>query len=240
MTIARLRRGRIGSRGPAIKRAVIPELLDTDSGTPAEIAASLSDLRRINAWFGGFRTARAMVENIARQTQRDSLSLLEVASGAGHVPRAASVALRRQGVRLDVTLLDRAASHLNGAGRNGPAVAGDALSLPFRDASFDVVSSCLFVHHLAPREFIRFVNESLRVCRTAVMINDLIRHPAHLALVYAGLPLYRSQLTRHDAPASARQAYTVAEMREMLAQTKAAKVEIRRHFLFRMAALAWK
>ena len=102
------------------------------------------------------------------------------------------------------------------------------------------MSSSLFVHHLAPDEVVQFANESLRVCRAAVLINDLVRHPAHLGLVYAGLPLYRSRLTRHDAPASVRQAYTVNEMRDLLRQSKAAQVEITRHFLFRMGVVAWK
>jgi len=44
-----------------MKRVAIPELLDTDSGTPSQIATSLSDLRRINHWFGGFATSRSMV-----------------------------------------------------------------------------------------------------------------------------------------------------------------------------------
>ena len=86
----------------------------------------------------------------------------------------------------------------------------------------------------------QFVNEALRVCRVAVLINDLVRHPLHLSLVYAGMPLYRSRLTRHDAPASVRQAYTVEEMQSLLAQTSAARVEIHRHYLFRMGVVAWK
>jgi hypothetical protein len=72
------------------------------------------------------------------------------------------------------------------------------------------------------------------------MINDVVRSPLHLALVYAGLPLFRSRLTWHDAPASVRQAYTVEEMREMLASTPAARVEISSHYLFRMGVIAWK
>ena len=62
----------------------------------------------------------------------------------------------------------------------------------------------------------------------------------HLSLVYAGMPLYRSRLTRHDAPASVRQAYTTEEMQTLLAQTSAARVEIHRHYLFRMGVIAWK
>jgi len=222
-----------------MKRVAIPELLDTDSGTPSQIATSLSDLRRINHWFGGFATSRSMVERVAEATNARSLSVLEVACGAGDVPNAVRTDLRKRGVEVEVTLLDRAASHLDGAKR-GPAIVADALALPFADASFDLVSTCLFVHHLGPEEMVQFVNEGLRVCRAAVLINDLIRHPLHLGLVYAGLPLYRSRLTRHDAPASVRQAYTIEEMRRTLQRTRASRVEMSRHFLFRMGAIVWK
>jgi len=221
-----------------MRRIVIPELLDTDSGTPAEIAGALSDLRNINQWFGGVDTTQSMIAEVAQKIGASSLSLLEVAAGAGYVPLSASARLRESGLNLEVTLLDRAHSHLN---RNGTsAVAGDALALPFANESFDVVSCCLFVHHLEPREVIQFVNEGLRVCRVAVIINDVVRDPIHLALVYLSLPLYRSRFTHHDAPASVRRGYTIAEMHQMLGQTAAAKVDVERHRLFRMGAIVWK
>lgn len=224
-----------------MKRVVIPELLDTDSGTPAEIASALSDLRHINQWFGGIAATQSMVARVTRETGVRSLSLLEVAAGAGFVPYAVSTRMRKLGVQVQVTLLDRALSHLrNSSGNATRAVAGDAVALPFADGSFDVVSCCLFVHHLEPRDVARFVTEGLRVCRTAVIINDVIRHSAHLALAYASLPLYRSRFTHHDAPASVRRAYTIDEMQEMLGRTSAARLEIGRHPLFRMAAIAWK
>jgi 2-polyprenyl-3-methyl-5-hydroxy-6-metoxy-1,4-benzoquinol methylase len=222
----------------SMKRTVTSELLDSDAGTPSEIAASLSDLNGINRRFGGIATTRFLVDQVIRKLGVKSMSLLDVAAGAGTVPAAVAMALAQDGVELEVTLLDRASSHLKNGNRR--AVAGDALALPFSDGSFDLVGSTLFVHHLAPDEVVRFVNEGLRVCRAAILVNDLIRHPAHLGLVYAGMPLYRSRLTRHDAPASVRQAYTVSEMADILRRSRAARVEITRHFLFRMGVIAWK
>jgi ubiquinone/menaquinone biosynthesis C-methylase UbiE len=223
-----------------MKRVPTPELLDSDAGTPDEIAASLSDLRRINRWFGGAATTCWMVERAAQRLAVSSVSLLEVAAGSGDVPELIQRRLAGQGLSLDVTLLDRVPSHLNGgAARIAKAVAGDALALPFPDAAFDLVGCGLFAHHLAPSQIVTFVYEALRVCRVAVLINDLVRHPLHLALVYAGYPLYRSRLTRHDGPASVRQAYTPGEIRAILAQT-GARVEISRHYLFRMAVMVWK
>jgi len=224
-----------------MRRVVIPELLDAGSGTPAEVATALSDLRHINQWFGGIAASQSMIARVARKIDRSLLSLLEVAAGGGFVPQAVSTRMQKLGVRLQVTLLDRAQSHLKNSSGNGiSAVSGDALALPFADGSFDLVSCCLFAHHLEPQEVVQFVNDGLRVCRAAVIINDVVRDPIHLALVYLSLPLYRSHFTHHDAPASVRRAYTVEEMRQMLLQTTAASVEIERYPLYRMGAIAWK
>jgi ubiquinone/menaquinone biosynthesis C-methylase UbiE len=220
-----------------MKRIPTEELLDSDSGTPEEIASSLADLRWINRTFGGRATTLAMVEQVAKAMGASQLSLLEVAAGSGDSPRYASQELATRGFDLKITLLDQRPSHVGNGGRS---VAGDALALPFQESSFDLVSSGLFAHHLSPEDVVQFVNESLRVSRKAVLINDLIRHPLHLAMVYAGSPFYRSRLTRHDAPASVRQAYTVSEMHEMLRATTASRVEISRHYLFRMGVIAWK
>jgi ubiquinone/menaquinone biosynthesis C-methylase UbiE len=220
-----------------MQRVAIAEWLDTDSGTPDEVSSALADLRRVNRWFGGVATTEWMLRRVAQQLGKSSLSLLEAASGSGYVPQICKQRLARNGVKIEITLLDRSPSHL----RNGHrAIAGDALALPFRDDNFDMVSCSLFAHHLGPPDLVRFVNEGLRVCRDAVLINDLVRCWPHLALVYAGLPLYRSRLTRHDAPASVRQAYTVEEMRALLRKTRASRVEIRRRFFFRMAVIVWK
>lgn len=222
---------------PKMKRVPQLELLDTDRGTAREIATSLVDLRHTNDWFGGVATTVSMLEHVARLEKRRQLSLLDVAAGDGYVPLRARDVLSKRGLDVRITLLDRARSHLTSA---AGAVVGDASFLPFAVDSFDLVSCCLFAHHLAPDQLKSFVKEALRVCRKAVLINDLIRRRLHLMLVYAARPLFRSPITRHDAVASVRQAYTINEVREMLRDTPAARIEIRRHYLLRMGVIAWK
>jgi ubiquinone/menaquinone biosynthesis C-methylase UbiE len=221
-----------------MQRKVIAEMLDDDGGSPAETAVALVDLRHINNWFGGTRTTINLLGRIASQANRRQLSLLEVGSGAGDVPLAAQEALGRHGIDLQVTLLDRMGSHLPNNGT--AAVSGDALNLPFREDAFDVVSCSLFAHHFEPEQLQRFGFEALRVCRQAVLINDLIRSRLHLGLVYAGLPLFRSHITWHDAPASVRRAYTRDEMRNMFGGLPVRKIEISKHYLYRMGVLLWK
>ncbi len=220
-----------------MKRVVIPELLDFDAGTPEEIRAGIADLRRINRWFGGVSTSRNLIRQVVQRTGRRELTLLDVAAGGGYVPTTLSREFARHGVRLDITLADRSGAHLNGT---RPAVIADALALPVADRSFDLVSSGLFAHHLEPDELRQFAAQALRVCRVAVLINDLRRSALSLALVYAGLPLFRSRLTWHDAPASVRRAYTMSEMRELLSGLGTANLEIAPSYLFRMGIILWR
>jgi hypothetical protein len=224
-----------------MQRVDTPEILDSETCPPQEVCTSLQDLCRINRWFGGVSTTEALLARVASVTGQKRFSLLEVASGFGDVPKIAARRLGRRGISVNITLLDRVPSHLR---QNKSSLVGDALALPFRDTTFDVVSCNLFAHHLAPCDLARFAKEAVRVSRHALVINDLVRHPMHLALVYAAFPLMRSRVSRLDGVASVRRAYVPEEVRNILSSAFpsqcAPQVEIFRHFLFRMGVIVWK
>jgi ubiquinone/menaquinone biosynthesis C-methylase UbiE len=235
-------------------RVDAPEILDSDACSAGDVQVSMQDLGRVNRWFGGVSTTRKMVERVSAVTGANHFSLLEVAAGSGEVPEIVRWKLARRGITLDVTLLDRARSHLpeenrageNHRGENRPekhTVVGDALALPFGDDAFDLVSCSLFAHHLDTQQLTQFVREGLRVSRQAVLINDLIRHPVHLALAFAGFPLMRSRVAWLDGLTSVRRAYVPEEIRSMIASAVSpdvARVEISSNYLFRMGVIVWK
>ncbi len=233
-----------------MQRVDAPEILDSDACSPSDAKAVLEVIGRVNRWFGGIATTEKMVERVARVTGTNHFSLLEVAAGLGGVPDTARRNLARRGIMLDVTLLDIAPSHLpdgnsatNGKGRNRGVVA-DALALPFCDGAFDLASCNLFAHHLDPLRFGQFVREGLRVSRHALLINDLVRHPLHFALAYAGYPLMRNRVAWLDGLTSVRRSYIPQEIRTMIVSDSSAavspRVEISRNYLFRMGVIVWK
>ena len=57
-----------------MKRLMVPELLDTDSGTPQEVSDSLADLRMFNRRFGGVRAMSALLRQVAGQRQRTAIA----------------------------------------------------------------------------------------------------------------------------------------------------------------------
>lgn len=215
------------------------ELLDSDEGTAQEVADSLLDLRWFNRWFGGISTVRSMIQAVVARTGASTLSILEIASGEGYIPAVLRREFTARGVDLRITLLDRVQSHFPANGAFAK-LAGDALNLPFADASFDLVCSSLFLHHLSPEQAVQFAREALRAARRAVLVHDLVRHPLHLALAFAGTPFYRSRITRNDAPASVRQAYTVQEVIDFFRSAGAEDLDASTHYLYRMGVIAWK
>jgi hypothetical protein len=223
-----------------MQRVDAPEILDSDACSPADVEATLLDLGRVNRWFGGVATTQKMVERAAKAAGLKHFSLLEVAAGTGEVPEMVQQRLARRGITLDVTLLDRQRSHLP---RGNHGVVGDALALPFGDGAFDLVSCSLFAHHLNAPQLAQFVLEGLRVSRRALLINDLVRHPVHLALAYAGYAIMRSRVAWLDGLTSVRRAYVPDEIRSVLASAVSpatVEVEISRNYLYRMGVIVWK
>lgn len=233
-----------------MQRINAPEILDSDTCSACEVEVSMRDMGRVNRWFGGVATTQKMVERAVRISGTKNLSLLEVAAGSGEVPEMVRQKLSRRGIDLDVTLLDRASSHLaarNGAGGNhipkSRGVVADALLLPFADGAFDLVSCSLFAHHLDAHQLATFVREALRVSRYALLINDLIRHPLHLALAWAGFPLMCSRVAWLDGLTSVRRSYRPEELRGVISSAfpeTAPQIEISCNYLFRMGVIVWK
>ena len=173
---------------------------------------------RINRWFGGVATTRKLIERVASRHRRQKrFPCWKLPPDLAKCRRLQAANCEHKGISLDVTDLDRVPTHLV---RGNRAVVADALALPFHDNSFDLVSCSLFAHHLEPAELAHFTGEALRVSRCAVLINDLVRHPMHLALVYAGFAVMRSYVSRVDGLASVRRAYVPHEMRQILSSAR--------------------
>ena len=230
-----------------MQRVDAPEILDSDGCSPADVQAALTVLGRVNRWFGGVTTTQKMVERASRAIRTKQFSMLEVAAGLGELPELVRLNLARCGINLQVTLLDRAQSHLpvkNGAIPRSQGIVADALAIPFANGAFDLVSCNLFAHHLNAQQLTQFVREGLRVSRCALLINDLIRHPLHLSLAYAGYPIMRNRIAWLDGLTSVRRAYVPEEIRSIfstaLSAETGATVEISRNYLFRMAVIVWK
>jgi SAM-dependent methyltransferase len=207
-------------------RSTKPELLDRPGNDTAQLAGNLADLRRVNRWLGGVRlTLRALERLTTDLRPGDAIRILDIATGSADIPAAiAGWATKRQ-LRAWILATDRSAEILRLAERAGAnrvefAIA-DACHLPFADDSFDVATCSLVLHHLNLEEAVSMLREMSRVARRGIIVNDLVRNwPGYAGAWLFSHALTRNPLTRHDAPLSARRAYTRREMGLLLARAE--------------------
>lgn len=221
------------------------ELMDAPDVDPRELERGLADLRAVNRWLGGRRTAVRRVLAIAERVPGSHVRVLDVGTGSGDVPLALAGAARRRGVPIQVVGLDRH-PHTVTAARDATAddpdiqvIEGDALELPFEAAAFDIAMCNTTLHHFARADAQRVLAEMARVARWGVVVTDLAR--SRLALLGARLlagTLWRSHpVTRHDGPASVRAAFTPAEVAALWAVVARDPVDVRREPVFRLSAV---
>jgi len=184
-------------------------------------AQSLADVSRLNALFGGRAITLAHVKRLLAGAPRDrAITVLDVGTGGADIPRALARWARRARRRLRIFALDRDPATLavarRGADRYPEIVLlqGDAMALPLRPASIDLVISALTLHHLEPVAAVRYLAEMDAAARRGLVVNDLMRsRPAYAAVWLATRMLTRNRMSRHDGPMSVLRAYTPDEVR---------------------------
>ncbi len=226
-----------------MRRTTCTEWLDEDRGTPGEIEGSLDDLWRINRWLGGISTNLILLERFFSRTGAHPVRILDVGSGDSRLAACLCQELLRRGRRARFFVLDRRLAHLQ-KGHTASCgllpVVADVLALPFPDRSFDLAMCNLFFHHFSDGTARELLRRLAAVAREAVLINDLERHLLAYLFIRCAFPFTRSPITRHDAPASVRQAYTRDELAALAAAAGFTHFEVERLPFFRLGLTLWK
>lgn len=221
------------------RRLTTHELLDDYDAPEKDMRRSLLDLRRLNTYAGGTRAFLKLIRIAAEGNK--AFSVLDLGTGTSDLIES----VRRRHPGAQVTGLDRNVRHLVHGREEGdeatPRVAADAFQLPFANASFDLVTSSHFFHHFSEDENVNMLTDSMRVARSCVIVTDTCRNFVPLAFVYL-LGVFRlvGRITRHDAPASVRQGYTIREVRAIASRVSCRRFEVRRLIPYRFGLFMWK
>ena len=201
-----------------MKRDAGVELLDGALNEPAVLRDNLRDMGRANRLTGGTVLS---LRAIAALAPRDgALSVLDVGTGGADIP-IALLADPRFRSRMTVTATDSRPEVLDAARAARPGLdridglrleVADGRALPYADGTFDVAHASLVLHHIEPTDAGRFLRELARVARRGVVLNDLSRRPITvLGAWLLSRACTHNRYSRHDAPLSARRAYTFDE-----------------------------
>jgi len=215
----------------------------------ADRDASLADIDRLSAWFGGHALTIGAIRRLLRTApaRPGRPVVVDVGGGRGDLARRLARAARRRGQRIRIVILDR---DLEGLALAAPVcglypeimrVCADAGALPFRDEGVDVAVSSLVLHHLSPAAAVSNLEAMRTAAQCGVVVNDLLRTRFSWLLVVLATRLFaRHAISRHDGPLSVRRAYAPDELRALCAKAGWGHVRIRRFpILSRILAVTW-
>lgn len=204
----------------ALRLAPGHELLDHPDADSALVASSLHHIARANWWFGGWWAVRHGLARLLDGVAPSSLTLLDIGTGKGDLPRRAVAWGARRGIRILPLGVDRHPTAAGLASRAGvPSAVACAGALPFAPGSVDIVVASQLAHHLAPEAIVDFIRGATVLARRGVILADLRRSAIAAAGFWVGSRLLGfDRATREDGLTSVRRGFTDIELAGLLAR----------------------
>jgi len=206
---------------------------------------ALSALARVNRVSLG---AGRLIREVARLAREGvaPVRVLDLACGGGDLLAAVGRWAARTGTEVRLTGADLSALALEAtrerceaAGRSAETVQLDVLHDPM-PGRYDLVCSSLFLHHLGPDDAVAVLRAMADVTERTVLVQDLLRTRAGLALAWLGLhTLTRSEVARIDGLRSVRAAFTLQEAQGLAARAGLSGAVVRRCWPERFV-LTWR
>lgn len=217
------------------------EIMDDFSITDDRIKTALNELEIINKYLGGRSTSRRGLEIISRKIKSNNkITVLDVGSGGSDNVKY----LDNDGRMIFVTSLDinkGVCRYVKGDRPDIRVVCGNALNLPFKESSFDIIHVSLFLHHFNEGEINNLMQRFMKISRYGVIVNDL--HRSILAYTCIKLLTFlfsKSEMVKNDGPLSVKRGFLKHELKEIFSCIKFSSVTIKYRWAFRWLAVIIK
>ncbi|MEO5580779.1 MAG: methyltransferase domain-containing protein [Gemmatimonadaceae bacterium] len=211
------------------------ELLDDPHIDPAIITRSMCDVSRSNRLFGG---TRAAIDELrpAMSSLCSHATLLDVGTGCGDIPMRARHTAAKAGVSLWTIGVDIAEPLLSThRDRNSVVLRGDAMKLPFRDRSVDIVMCSQLLHHFAADNAVALIREMNRVAKMRVVVSDIRRSWVAAGGIWlTSFALGFHRVSRHDGVVSVMRGFVRCELADIVESAVGSRPRVRRRPGFRL------
>lgn len=194
----------------------VPELMDLPQEVSMELQRDLENLTSLNKNFGSHR----LLLKFARRWLRPGgeYRVLDLATGAGDLPRELVAWARARGVRLSVDAVDFQESTLSIARNKSSAFPeirwwqGDARSFD-SGSRYDLVLCSLALHHFSDQDAVCILKRCAALSDRWVLVSDLERsYFTSFGIWLLTQFFYRDAMTRFDARLSAERAFSMPEV----------------------------
>jgi 2-polyprenyl-3-methyl-5-hydroxy-6-metoxy-1,4-benzoquinol methylase len=195
------------------------ELMDRPDPSRTDLARALSNLQELNRHFGSYRIIRHFLNRWLKSGE--TLTILDVCTGFGDIPRLVVEWARRRGSHVKVLAVDMQPATLDIARQRSdsfPEISYAQADVRSFDPGerFDLVLCSQALHHFAWQEAVEILQRLGRLGNRAVLISDLARSVAGILGVYLlTSTVFRDPMTKFDGRLSIRRAFSFGEMRRL-------------------------
>lgn len=216
------------------------EVMDTFSGTVAELEVILNDINRVNKLLGGYKITLNAVFKLLKSKNKKSYTILDMGCADGTMLRKLATEAKNKQIDLKLVGVDLNGKALQLAREcsiDFPEISyihADILTADFSDLHFDVVMTTLTLHHFTDEGVQRFVNRFVELASLGVVINDLQRSPvAYYLFIAFSLFFIKTEVGRKDGLLSIRRAFKKEELLSFAQRVCNASHQIRWKWAFR-------
>jgi Methylase involved in ubiquinone/menaquinone biosynthesis len=184
------------------------EIMDDLDCRGEVVNQTLRELDFINQWLGGNQVTLQPLRRIISTLPSDkTITIADLGCGSGEMLKLIAREFRNHklnliGIDANPNIIEFAKLHT----AEVPAISVKTVNVfdpAFENESFDIVIATLFMHHFSESELARVLKTLKRNTRTAIIINDLHRHPLAYRSIKILTSLFsRSAMVRFDAPLS--------------------------------------
>jgi len=229
------------------RRATEDELMDDHMLATDALRQNLDELETINTWLGGYAPVLDALEQLRpRFPAGRPLRMADLGSGGGDTLRQVAHWARRHRIPVELVGIDASAFMLDYAATKAqdfPEISfrqHDIFSPEFQQQSFDIITCSLFCHHFANDLLAPLLAQCHTQAGTAVIINDLHRHPlAYYSIKWLTRLFRGSHLLQNDAPLSVARAFSRTDWHQLLRQADIRHYSLRWRWAFRWQVVIW-
>ena len=221
------------------------EIMDDFDKGGYDLEQSLRELAFINKWSGGEHVLTDALNKLKPLLHKFDypVKILDVACGDGDLLKKAGEWTSRHNIPAQLEGVDANPHVISYAKRQtqNPAIqygTEDVFSSNFRERTFDVALLTLFCHHLKDEALIPFLNQLAGQTSTAIIINDLHRHPIpfYFTKIIASL-FSKTPMVKHDGPVSVLRGFKKHDLSRVLHEAGIKNFRIKWFWAFRWQVL---
>jgi hypothetical protein len=224
-----------------MERNYTPEIMDDFSIKDERIDIALKELKIINYFLGGNSTSKAGIKEVIKSIPENNIvRILDAGAGGSDVLLSMMHIINNPVIFcLDINIRTCWITRINYPDVN--SICGDVLEYPFKNESFDIVHTSLFLHHFTEEQIRLILIKLINSSRYAVVINDLRRS----IFAYCGIKILtmlfsKSNMVKNDGPLSVKRAFIKKDLLKIINDLNIERFVIKRKWAFRWLVILYK